>query len=150
MKANQNRLSILTQSEIEDYFGTPRLTEGDREYYFGLTDNEVNLIDHNWLLNSKLYFVLQMGYFKAKLMFFNFESEEVTNDIAYIIRAYFPHNIGHQLKVPSKQIRINQQKIICQHFNYHRYDKQIRVELRNLARRVIRRSAKPVYIYGSY
>ena len=79
MKANQNRLSILTQSEIEDYFGTPRLTEEDREYYFDLTDNEVNLIDHNWLLNSKLYFVLQMGYFKAKLMFFNSASSNEVN-----------------------------------------------------------------------
>ena len=48
MKANQNRLSILSQSEIQNYFGIPRLTQEDREYYFELADNEVNLIDDNW------------------------------------------------------------------------------------------------------
>ena len=58
MKANQNRLSILTQSEIQNYFGIPQLPQEDREYYFELADNEVSLIDNNWRLNSKLYFVL--------------------------------------------------------------------------------------------
>ena len=43
MKANQNRLSILTQSEIQNYFGIPRLTQEDRGYYFELADNEINL-----------------------------------------------------------------------------------------------------------
>ena len=65
MRANQNRLSILTQSEIQDYFSIPRLTQEDREYYFELADNEVKLIGENWQLNSQLYFVLQLGYFKG-------------------------------------------------------------------------------------
>jgi len=146
MKANQNRLSILTQSEIQDYFGIPRLTQEDREYYFELADNEVKLIGENWPLNSKLYFVLQLGYFKAKRMFFSFDAKEVDNDVAYIIGAYFPYDANHEFKVPSKQTRINQQKIICQHFSIHRYDRKIVTDLNDVAKRIVRRSAKPIYI----
>ncbi|MCU7850433.1 MAG: DUF4158 domain-containing protein [Candidatus Thiodiazotropha sp. (ex Lucinoma kastoroae)] len=76
MKANQNRLSILTQSEIQAYFGIPRLTQEDREYYFELAANKVKLISENWPLNSKLYFVLQLGYFKARRMFFSFNDDK--------------------------------------------------------------------------
>ena len=146
MKANQNRLSILTQSEIQNYFGIPRLTQEDREYYFELADNEVYLIDDNWRLNSKLYFVLQLGYFKAKRIFFNFDADAVADDVSHIIGTYFPYDIGHEFKVPSKPTRINQQKLICQHFNFRRYDKHVRAELKDVARRVVRRSAKPIYI----
>lgn len=146
MKANQNRLSILTQSEIQDYFGIPRLTQEDREYYFELADNEVYLIDDNWRLNSKLYFVLQLGYFKSKRIFFNFDADAVADDVSHIIGTYFPYDIGHEFKVPSKPTRINQQKLICQHFNFRRYDKHVRAELKDVARRVVHRSAKPIYI----
>ncbi|NOQ89742.1 MAG: DUF4158 domain-containing protein [Gammaproteobacteria bacterium] len=146
MKANRNRLSILTQSEIQDYFGIPRLTQEDREYYFELADNEVKLINENWQLNSKLYFVLQLGYFKAKRMFFSFDVEAVANDVSYIIDAYFPYDADHKFKVLSKQTRVNQQKIICQHFSFRRYDKHAGTELKDIARRIVRRSAKPIYI----
>ncbi len=146
MRANQNRLSILTQSEIQDYFGIPRLTQEDREYYFELADNEVKLIGENWQLNSQLYFVLQLGYFKAKRMFFSFDVEAVVNDVSYIIETYFPYDAGHEFKVPSKQTRVNQQKIICQHFSFSRYDKDAGVELKDIARRIVRRSAKPIYL----
>lgn len=101
MEANQNRLSILTQTEIQDYFGIPRLTQEDREHYFDLADSELKLIEDSWQLNTKLYFMLQLGYFKAKRMFFNFDAEEVAEDIAYIIGAYFPYAAGHVFKVPS-------------------------------------------------
>jgi TnpA family transposase len=146
MIVNQNRLSILTQSEIQDYFGIPRLTQEDREYYFELADNEVKLISENWPLNSKLYFVLQLGYFKARRMFFSFDIEAVANDVSYIIEMYFPYDANHEFKVPSKQTRVNQQKIICQHFSFRRYDKHAGAELKDIARRIVRRSAKPIYI----
>lgn len=146
MKAVRKRLSILTQSEIQNYFGIPRLTQEDREYFFELTDNELHLIDENWHLNSKLYFVLQLGYFKAKRILFNFDAKVVAEDVAYIIVTYFPDNGGHQFKVPSKPTRLKQQKLICQHFKFSRYDKQVSAVLKDVARLVIRRSAKPVYI----
>ncbi|MDP2544694.1 DUF4158 domain-containing protein [Photobacterium damselae subsp. piscicida] len=89
MAVNPNRLNILTQSEIQDYFGFPRFTQEDREYYFNLTNSEVSLIEEKWLLSSKIYFVLQLGYFKAKRMFFRFDAEEVVNDTSHIFGTYF-------------------------------------------------------------
>ncbi|MDP2558476.1 DUF4158 domain-containing protein, partial [Photobacterium damselae subsp. piscicida] len=103
MAVNPNRLNILTQSEIQDYFGFPRFTQEDREYYFNLTNSEVSLIEEKWLLSSKIYFVLQLGYFKAKRMFFRFDAEEVVNDTSHIFGTYFPYSIDRDFKVPSKQ-----------------------------------------------
>lgn len=146
MAVNPNRLNILTQSEIQDYFGFPRFTQEDREYYFDLTNSEVSLIEEKWLLSSKIYFVLQLGYFKAKRMFFRFDAEEVVNDTSHIFGTYFPYSIDRDFKVPSKQTRINQQKIICRHFSFRRYDKQTGTELKDVAGRIVRRSAKPIFI----
>ncbi|MDP2568546.1 DUF4158 domain-containing protein, partial [Photobacterium damselae subsp. piscicida] len=42
--------------------------------------------------------------------------------------------------------RINQQKIICRHFSFRRYDKQTGTELKDVAGRIVRRSAKPIFI----
>ncbi len=146
MNTNQQRLIILTQSEIQDYFGIPRLSQEDREYYFNLTDSEHSLIKESWHLNSKLYFILQLGYFKAKRMLFNFDAEEVGDDIAYINSTFFHHLKENLFKVPSNPIRVNLHKIIYDHFNFRRYDKSVGRELMDVAKRIVRRSAKPVYI----
>lgn len=146
MNANQNRLTILTQSEIQDYFGLPRLTQEDREYYFDHSDIELSFIEDSWQLDSKLYIILQLGYFKAKQMLFNFNVDEVTDDITYILETYFPYQNNHIFKVPSNPIRVNLHKIICNHFNFQRYDKNIGNELGEVVKRVVRRSAKPIYI----
>lgn len=61
MKNNNNRLTILTQSEIQDYFGIPRFTHDDREYFFEITSEESCLIQRQFGINfsTKAIFVGQ-------------------------------------------------------------------------------------------
>jgi len=40
--------------------------------------------------SSKIYFILQLGYFKSKHLFFNFDFEDRVVDTAFIIAKYFP------------------------------------------------------------
>ncbi|UYX55712.1 hypothetical protein M3Y14_30980 (plasmid) [Bacillus thuringiensis] len=36
-----------------------------------------------------MYFILQLGYFKSKHLFFQFKLSEVQEDIHYILKVYF-------------------------------------------------------------
>ena len=117
METNQNRLTILTQSEIQDYFGIPRFTQDDREYYFDILSDEKSLIPKNWPIHSKVNFILQLGYFKAKRMFFNFEMSEAEDDVAYIFDTYFPYEASIQIK-PLSKTRLKHQLTISRHYQY--------------------------------
>ncbi|CBJ92996.1 hypothetical protein XNC1_p0128 (plasmid) [Xenorhabdus nematophila ATCC 19061] len=58
MNTNKKRLTILTQPEIQDYFGLPRFTLAEREYYFTLSDTEYQVTPQGWSVNSRVNFIL--------------------------------------------------------------------------------------------
>jgi hypothetical protein len=41
-------------------------------------------------IESRVYFILQLGYFKACRMFFTFQPNEVDEDVRYVGERYFP------------------------------------------------------------
>ena len=67
------RLHILTQEELQDLYELPNFTDQERHLYFSLTKNEFELLAEFRSMASKLNFILQLGYFKARHLFFNFE-----------------------------------------------------------------------------
>lgn len=69
MAVNPNRLNILTQPEIQDYFGFPRFTQEDREYYFDLTNSEVSLIEEKWLLTQRYILCFSSAILRPKECF---------------------------------------------------------------------------------
>lgn len=146
MNNNQKRLTILTQSEIQDYFGIPRFILEERECYFTLSDNDIGTIQESWSIHSKVNFILMFGYFKSRRMFFNYKWEDVSTDIAYILTKYFPEYSVTRIKISGKTTKIQQQKLICRHLNYQRYDSTMAAKLNDLSTSVVKRSAKPVFI----
>ena len=146
MNTNQKRLTILTQSEIQDYFGIPRFILEERECYFTLSDKDIMAMQESWSIHSKVNFILMLGYFKSRRMFFNYKLEDASTDIAYILANYFPDYSVTHMKISGKTTRIQQQKLICRHLNYQRYDGVMAAKLSELAARVVKRSAKPVFI----
>lgn len=146
MEEQKNRLTILSQSEIQDYFGTPKFTQKDREHFFNLNVAELQLLLDTRGINTRIHFVLQIGYFKAKLMFFNYEGSEVANDVTYIVSHYYPEIANHELAPLSKQTKVSQQQAISQYFDYRRFSRDIRQSMVTVAARTVRRSAKPVFI----
>ncbi|MBT4289933.1 MAG: DUF4158 domain-containing protein, partial [Deltaproteobacteria bacterium] len=111
MNNNQKRLTILTQSEIQDYFGIPRFILEERECYFTLSDNDIGTIQESWSIHSKVNFILMFGYFKSRRMFFNYKWEDVSTDIAYILTKYFPEYSVTRIKISGKTTKIQQQKL---------------------------------------
>ena len=87
----QKRLRILADDEIEAIYGRPRFTDEERREYFSLSPTELTAMEQLHSIKSRIYYILQLGYFKARQMFFVFDLQEVSEDRRYIIEQYFPN-----------------------------------------------------------
>jgi hypothetical protein len=63
---SQKRLHILDDAEIEAFYGRPRLTPDERRSYFALSGPEQESLQLFRSVPSQVFFILQLGYFKAK------------------------------------------------------------------------------------
>jgi hypothetical protein len=105
------RLRILREDEIEALYGRPRFTHEERAEYFALSDAEKATLAQSHFPHAKILFLLQLGYFKARRMFFVFEPREVEEDIRFLRKRYFPHLPDSELDI-SKVTRLKQQRTI--------------------------------------
>ena len=60
------RLRILSDDEIDALYGRPRFTQEERAEYFSLSPAEKAALEQLQFINAKMYFILQLGYFKAR------------------------------------------------------------------------------------
>jgi hypothetical protein len=65
----QKRLRILGDDEIQALYGRPRFTDDERLEYFALSPTEKAMLEQLHSIKSQIYFILQLGYFKAHHMF---------------------------------------------------------------------------------
>jgi len=90
MNDSRKRLKILDKNEIEELYGFPHFSSEDREKYFSLEPFEKNELKKLRSVPSKVNFILDLGYFKAKKMFFTINHKEAEEDIKYILQTFFP------------------------------------------------------------
>ena len=104
---NTQRLQILTDQDAWAIYGRPNFNNVERRHYFLLSELELNLLKLNSInkkvVSSKLYFILQFGYFKAKHLFFQFDYVEVKDDVEFILNIYMP-NYPVPLKLLSEPV----------------------------------------------
>lgn len=141
----KKRIKILGDDEIDAIYGLPRFTGEEREQYFALSPSEKSVLDQLHSIKSKIFFILQAGYFKARRMFFVFDPGEREEDVRYIQEQYFPEFQITNLMV-SKKTRLKQQRMILTLFDYRNCDAATRLKLKNRARSAARVCGKPVYI----
>lgn len=84
------RIRVLSDDEIEALYGRPHFTHEERVEYFAPSVPENAALAQWRLPNAKMLFVLQLGYFKARKMFFVFEPREVEEDLRFLREHYFP------------------------------------------------------------
>ena len=76
------RLSILTDSEREFIYGLPKFTNLERKHCFDLEKIEEDIVREKLHgINSKIYFILQLAYFKFSHKFFQINFREVAEDV---------------------------------------------------------------------
>ncbi len=140
-------MKILGEDEVEAIYGRPCFTDEERHSYFSLTQPEKELLQMLHSIRSRAYFVLQLGYFKAKHLFFTFNFNEVAEDSQYVLRQHFSNNEIIDFSPIDKDTRLKQQNFILKLFNYRDCDSEERKNLEEKARRAAALCSKPVYIF---
>jgi hypothetical protein len=140
------RLRILSDSEIDTLYGRPRFTQEERVEYFSLAPAEKSALEQLRFINAKIYFILQLGYFKARNMFFVFDPQEVGEDIRFIRSRYFPDFQDLDPDI-TKVTRLKQQRTILKLGNYRSWNAKERAMLEARARLAATVCGKPIYIF---
>lgn len=98
------RLRILSESEIKDLFDLPKFNTEERSNYFSLNEVELQEMQRRRSLGGKIYFILQLGYFKCTHYFLNFTLDEARRDAQYVLKKYFQDQncINHELRELAK------------------------------------------------
>ncbi len=111
---NTKRIHLLSSAEVEALYARPEFNTHEQRLYF--TPNQVERTALAQFSNTKtrIYFILQLGYFKAKQQFFNFSLDEVSNDVQFIVRTYYSESIliSFTGRISRDYVRIQRQTIL--------------------------------------
>ncbi len=86
---NSGRLTVLSQAERNALYGLPDFDDFQRAEFFAFSEAE--RADRRKGPVERLHCLLQIGYFKAKQAFFNFDGRDIpTEDTEFLLKRYFP------------------------------------------------------------
>lgn len=140
------RLQILGDDEIETLYGLPHFTPEEQNEYFALSPKETAAIEQLHSIKSRIYVILQLGYFKARHLFFVFSFPSVSTDIQFIQERYFTTFQLTEFE-PTKVTRLKHQHIILELCNYQTCDDTERRKLLEKAQQAAKVCGKPIYIF---
>ena len=115
---NLKRIYLLPEAEIADLYARPIFNQNEQQLYFDLNRGELDLLSQFGTIKTKLHFILQLAYFKAKNQFFTFTFDDVRADVEFVLAKFFK-KAGAVFQGSITRKRINQQKqIILNLFEY--------------------------------
>lgn len=120
----------MPEAEIADLYARPIFNKTEQRLYFEMNQIELEKLGQLGTLKTKVYFILQLAYFKAKNQFFTFDFDDTLADIEYVLTRFFQktHKV---LRGSITRQRIRQQKqIILNLLDYQDWsaEQAIRVE----------------------
>jgi TnpA family transposase len=115
---NIKRLYLLSESEIENLYARPDFNSDERELYFSMDQMEIEALSHYATMKTKVSFILQLAYFKARHQFFNFAFEDVRSDVEYIKSKFFKSDDTVLIGSITRQGLNMQKKVILHLFDY--------------------------------
>ncbi len=142
-------LHILEAEEIAHIYALPDFTPDERVLFFMLSTSERIQVNNLRGISSKVYFILQLGYFKAKHLFFTFDFEDRLVDTAFILAKYFPAFDSKKLVNISRPTRQNQQQLICTLLEYQPFSQHFEQQLMQKAAMLAKRHNHAVYLLRS-
>ena len=83
------RIKILNESEINKLYALPNFNRIDREDYFSLDNETQKLVNELRRLETRIYFILLLGYFRSRPIIFSFSFSQVSSDLDYVKGRYF-------------------------------------------------------------
>src|SRR5438477_2880798 len=106
--SKNKRVQILLETEIQAIYSYPIFSDTDRTIYFSFTETEIKALNRLNTISHKIYFLLQVAYYKAKNIIFDICFEKSADDVNYILRNLFRNSSSaiHNLSLKIKK-RIN-------------------------------------------
>ncbi len=129
MKSCNNRLAILSDEEIFALYALPNFNKEQHYEYFAFSENELSLIFSRNNRSAQIYCALQIGYFKAKQIFFKFPWQEIPEeDIHFLTKKYFGSK-AISLQTITKHEHYAQVSQIAHLYGYRLWSKECAEEL---------------------
>ncbi|MBY0281997.1 MAG: DUF4158 domain-containing protein [Alphaproteobacteria bacterium] len=140
------RLRLLSKNELDSIYALPKFNNDERAFYFDLNHEEVEEINCLRTLESRVHFVLQLGYFKAKFTFFSFRFSQVMEDVLYILNRYFT-NLPLSEKMISQRACFKNNKRILDLVSWNFFDQVAKENLIKRASELVKVCVDPLYIF---
>lgn len=144
----KNKLHFLPESSLNYYFGLPSFSDDERKLFFDLSNEEKEVAESIHNFKSRVHFILMLGYFKAKTILFNLQSQSLINhdDIRYIADLY-DQKISYEMSV-SRPIHQRHLEYVSALTGWSQYKSAIyRDELAREAQLLAQRDCKAMYIF---
>lgn len=144
--AISDHLTILSQEEINRLYDLPKIDEEDRALFFEITPEDEAYLKKQTVVNNKINYLLQVGYFRATRQFYKFTFQQAKDDTWFIINQHFPGT-----NFPKKNIDINKhysaQKMICDIYGYTRSNVEFIAKLNQHAKKLTSRNLQPKFVF---
>ena len=146
MTKKSERLSVLSDLEEFAFYGFPDFNDEQRSTYFVFEEKEWELISKCPSLHAKVMCAVQIGYFKAKKMFFRFSLHKIPkDDLDFIFSRYFPDKPLKTFCVTKYEYYL-QREAICQLFGYKLWSQEFSLHLKTRAQLSVKRDISPHFI----
>ena len=142
-----NRLSILNKQEFSDLYGIPKFTKDDRVHFFAINDEEIGFLKRLVKPNLKAFFLLQLGFFKAKNRFFDIDLSKHYQDLRYI-KLHFLNGAKITFQQPNKNSMSRYRAKILDLTGYRAFDDKAKCAAKKFAKTSARRNLKPRAIFA--
>ena len=137
---------MLSQAERNALYSLPDFDDFQRADFFAFTEAERAVADRRKGPVERLHCLLQIGYFKAKRAFFNFDVPDVpAEDIEFLLERYFPEGTV-ALRPLRQDERYAQRAEIARLFGYRLWSEADRPALIEMAALLARRDVTPTFI----
>ncbi len=133
-----NRLYLLPDAEIAELYARPVFNKNERLLYFTMNKLELDALSQFGTLKTKVYFMLQLAYFKAKNQFFTFDFADVKADVSYVMSTFFKNNDQILQGNINRKIIKQQKPLILGLFNYQAWSSVKVVTIENHACELLR------------
>lgn len=147
MQKHEKRISILTKSEINELYQTLSFNPVERAEFFSLDISLKREIDKIINIESRVYLILIIGYFRYKPVLPEFTSKSIKGDVKYITQTYYKtENTNLNLNIP-KSTKYRLVKRMLYALGFEQLTPSIKSELSERLNDVATICMEPKYIF---
>jgi len=145
-KEIRKNFRILSKVEIKELYSIPTFTSEERLQYFTLDEDEHKVMKQRRSLESKIHFILQLGYFKHTPCFTKITWENVKRDTQYVIKTYFQGKCFSP-KIISAKIQRKTQSDILELLKFTIFDRSAKQKLEQISHEAMTMCSDPRYVF---